>query len=135
MTDRDHQRLIGVHPILLAAIIRVLDEMDAEKAAMFVVEGVRSDVRQAQLYAQGRTTPGQIVTYKNGTTNKSNHQPKADGLGYAVDCAFVGPQPFDPRLPWEKYGEALESYGIGWGGRFSMKDLPHAELVLKESKP
>lgn len=129
MTTRDEQRLVGVHPQLVAALRVVFDQLDAEDAPLFVVEGLRTDARQAELYAQGRTTPGPIVTYKDGVTHKSNHQPKADGLGYAVDVAFIGPQPFDPRWPWETYGEALEAQGIAWGGRFKMVDKPHAELI------
>jgi len=82
MTDRDRQRLAGVHPRLVAALGTVFDEMDAEHAPMFVVQGVRTVAEQAQLYAQGRTAPGRIVTMKNGVTNRSNHQPHADGFGH-----------------------------------------------------
>ncbi len=95
---------------------------------MFVVEGVRTVDRQQALYAQGRTLPGAIVTYKDGLIHRSNHQPHADGLGYAVDCAFVSARPFAQGHPWERYGLALESKGLRWGGRWAMQDLPHAEL-------
>ncbi len=129
MTDRDRQRLVGVHPDLVAALRRVFDEMDAERAPMFVVQGVRTADEQARLYAKGRTTPGPIVTMKDGVRYRSNHQPLADGWGHAVDCAFIGPQPFDLRWPWEQYGEALETLGLVWGGRWSHPhDAPHAEL-------
>lgn len=126
MTPRDHDRLVGLHPVLIGAIISVLDEMDADGTPIFVVEGLRTDERQKALYAQGRTGPGPIVTYKNGITNKSNHQPR-DGFGWAVDVAFVGPQPFDERKPWEVYGQKLELRGLTWGGRWKMADRPHAE--------
>jgi len=129
MTDRDRQRLVGVHPDLVTAISAIFDEMDAEQAPMFVVAGLRTAAQQAVLYAQGRSTPGQIVTYKDGITHPSNHQAHADGFGHAVDCAFIGPQPFDPRHPWEKYGEAVEAHGLLWGARFiGLDDRPHAEL-------
>lgn len=126
MTPRDHARLVGVHPVLMAAIISVLDEMDADGTPMFIVEGVRTATRQQELYAQGRTTPGPIVTYKDGVRHKSNHQP-VNGFGMAVDCAFVGAQPFDKRFPWAIYGERVEARGLLWGGRWSFGDLPHAE--------
>jgi peptidoglycan L-alanyl-D-glutamate endopeptidase CwlK len=129
MTDRDRLRLAGVHAALVAALVRVFDEMDAEKAPLFVVCGVRTDAEQMALYAQGRTKPGLLVTYKDGVKHRSNHQPHADGFGYAVDCAFIGAQPFDPRWPWEMYGEALEAHGLTWGGRWKMADQPHAELA------
>lgn len=127
MTERDQERLAGVRPELIAALEAVFDEMDAEAAPMFVIAGVRSVAQQQALYAQGRTVPGAIVTYKDGVTHRSNHQLHDDGFGYAVDCAFQGPQPFDPRHPWEKYGEALEAHGAIWGGRWKMVDQPHAE--------
>jgi hypothetical protein len=129
MTARDEQRLTGIHPILAQTIRRVFDEMDAEKKPMFVVMGIRSTEEQKALYAKGRTAPGDIVTNCDGVKFKSPHQVHEDGFGYAVDCAFIGPQPFDPRWPWELYGSKLEDYGIIWGGRFHHPvDKDHAEL-------
>lgn len=129
MTDRDRQRLLGVHPDLIAALVRVFDEMDADKAPLFIVSGVRTQAEQMALYAQGRTVKGAIVTYKDGIRHRSNHQPHADHYGHAVDVAFLGPQPFDPRHPWEALGELAESLGLIWGGRFlGLRDLGHLEL-------
>ena len=131
MTPRDQQRLVGIHPMLVQAISRVLDEMDAEGTPMFVVQGIRSTEQQQVDYAKGRTTPGSIVTNCDGVTHKSPHQVHDDGLGYAVDCAFIGPQPFDTRWPWELFGSKLEEYGIVWGGRFHHPvDKDHAELRI-----
>lgn len=74
--------LNGVHPNL----VRVLKESIKECPVDFsIVEGVRSLQRQQALYKQGRTTKGDIVTYADGIKNKSNHQLKNDGFGYAVD--------------------------------------------------
>lgn len=124
MTDRDRARLVGVHPQLVAVLEPILDQF-----TMFVVQGVRTVAQQQALYAQGRTAPGSIVTYKDGVTHKSNHQPHADGFGHAVDAAFIDAEPFADAHPWEAYGEALEAQGLIWGGRFrGLVDRPHAEL-------
>lgn len=97
---------------------------------MFVVCGVRSDDQQAALYAQGRTTPGHIVTNCDGVTTRSNHQIHlSDGLGHATDLAFLGSDPFSQTHPWASYGVLVESKGLVWGGRWKMVDLPHAELA------
>jgi peptidoglycan L-alanyl-D-glutamate endopeptidase CwlK len=129
MTPRDEQRLVGVHPDLIAALEIIFDEMDADKTPMMVIKGLRTQAEQMALYAQGRTTPGVIVTFKDGVTHPSNHQPRADGFGHAVDCGFLGPQPFDLRHPWNIYGERVEAHGLIWGGRWSHPhDSPHAEL-------
>lgn len=130
MTDRDRARLVGVHPKLVAAIEEILGAMADRGHGMFVVEGVRSLERQSALYAQGRSTPGPIVTNADGVTHRSNHQPHEDHWGHAVDCAFLSGNPFSHTHPWEEYGELVESHGLRWGGRFStLMDLPHAELI------
>jgi hypothetical protein len=53
--------------------------------------------QQQALYAQGRYKPGKIVTNCDGLIKVSNHQPKDDGYGYAVDVAWV----IDNRVTWE----------------------------------
>jgi peptidoglycan LD-endopeptidase CwlK len=128
MTARDHDRLLGVHPDLIARITRILDEMAALGHPMFVVMGVRTVAQQQALYAQGRSAPGHVVTMKDGVRHRSNHQPHADGLGHAVDCAFLNPDPFGSSQPWETYGQKVEAAGLTWGGRWKMVDCPHAEL-------
>lgn len=129
MTDRDRQRLVGVHPALIEALTDVLAEMDGWGHPMFVVQGARTVAQQQALYAQGRTLIGRVVTMKDGVKFKSNHQPHADGFGYAADCAFLSGDPFASTHPWEIYGEKLEARGLRWGGRWSHPhDAPHAEL-------
>jgi peptidoglycan L-alanyl-D-glutamate endopeptidase CwlK len=49
---------------------------------------VRTPQRQRELYAQGRTKPGKVVTW----TLTSNHFVRADGFGHAVDLC---PWPVD----------------------------------------
>mgnify|MGYP002755311034 CR=1 FL=1 len=95
---------------------------------------------QKELYSQGRTKPGKIVTNCDGYTHKSNHQAKSDGYGHAVDFAI-----YDPSIPgnidWDnnkKYKEVAEhlkkvaaemKISIEWGGDWrKFKDYPHIEL-------
>ena len=131
MTDADLKKLTGVHPDLIARLDRVLSAMTALGFPMMVTDGVRTLERQRALYAQGRTAPGAIVTHADGVEKRSNHQPKLDKLGHAVDCAFVvdGKPSWNVSLPWHAYGAAAEAVGLKWGGNFStLHDLPHVEL-------
>lgn len=134
MTQRDLDRLKGLHPILVQSILAISEEMKANGSTIFVVEGMRTVQRQQELYAVGRTRQigARVVTFKDGVVHRSNHQPHADGFGYAVDCAFFPTaafgDPFDLRFPWEAYGELGEKYGLIWGGRWRMGDHPHLEL-------
>lgn len=135
LIQRDDKRLEGVHPRLADAIRKALVAMDVLGFPMFVTQGVRSAEYQNTLFQQGRTTPGAIVTNLDGYEKKSNHQAKADGLGYAVDCAFVDDpdteriETWDPKQPWELFGLMVEKLGMRWGGRWQrIVDRPHVEM-------
>lgn len=131
MTDRDREKLAGVHPQLVEKLARVLAAMDALGHQMIVTDGLRTVEQQRALYAKGRTAPGAIVTNADGTEKRSNHQKRLDGFGHAVDCCFLvdGKPSWDAHLPWKVYGAAAESLGLIWGGSWrSLHDLPHVEL-------
>ena len=69
------ERLDDVNKSLAAVVRRAAEGLPFD---LIVVEGRRTKARQADLYAQGRTKPGKVVTW----TLKSKH---IDGL--AVDLA------------------------------------------------
>lgn len=87
-----------------------------------IVEGLRSQERQDELYAQGRTKPGNIVT----KTRSSMHT-----QGMAVDIAQLdekGSITYNPDQPdfWDRMGAIGRSLGLNWGGDWkSFKDRPH----------
>src|SRR5690606_11257919 len=103
-------------------------------------EGVRTVARQQQLYAQGRTTKGIKVTNVDGVTKKSNHQPKADGYGHAVDLYpyYNGSVQVQDSQVIQKLREisihikakaACLGIAITWGGDWKNPfDPPHFEL-------
>jgi len=109
---------------------------------MFVVEGLRTAVRQNFHFNKGRTSIGpnprpghpfgDTVTDCDGYRVKSNHQAHEDGLGHAVDLAFTPTadqsDPFAPTWPWDRFGERAVALGLKWGGHFPKKDLDHVEL-------
>jgi hypothetical protein len=97
-----------------------------------VVCGHRSNEEQERLYAQGRTTPGPIVTYKRGGESIHNTHPSR-----AVDLA---PYVAGRGIVWDDVGLFHELYGvilacasqrdipIIWGGHWkTFKDRPHFE--------
>jgi peptidoglycan L-alanyl-D-glutamate endopeptidase CwlK len=127
-------KLIGVHPELIQKVTKVQVAMASLGFPMKVTEGVRSTAKQQELWAQGRTKPGRIVTKADGVIKKSNHQKKSDGFGYAVDCCFSGPDPYlehDPLFDakWNAFGACAMALGLGWGGTWkSPVDRPHVEM-------
>lgn len=119
----------GLNPSLLAKVDRVLAAMAALGFPMKIVQGLRTVEEQQALFAQGRTKPGKTVTNCDGVRNKSNHQASDDGLGHAVDCAFVKDGTVLWEGPWDAYGAAAKAVGLVWGGSWKgLIDRPHLEL-------
>ena len=91
-----------------------------------VAEGYRGVRRQQELYAQGRTTPGDIVTEKDGVKNRSRHQ----GC-LAADVAFarLGLLTWDvPEAAWEYLRHLAHTQGLTSGSDWkAFKDRPHLE--------
>lgn len=125
--------LSKVHPRLVAAVDKIRRTMEAYGHPMVVTASLRSADEQQALYAQGRTTPGRIVTNADGVIRKSQHQAQADGYGHAVDMAFIKPDgtiSWDQSHPWWIYGAIAQYEGLTWGGSWkTLKDLPHIEVA------
>ena len=126
-------KLDRIHPELIVRLTKLLAAMEALGFPMVVTDGFRTLERQQELYAQGRTKPGNIVTNADGIRVKSNHQAKEDGFGHAVDCAFLvlGKPNWSDSLPWTLYGAIAVHLGLEWGGNWqSIKDRPHIQLPV-----
>ena len=130
LNERSERNLAGVHPLL----VKIVREA-AQKCSFTVTEGVRTVQRQQELYAQGRTTAGKIVTNVDGVNAKSNHQPKEDGYGYAVDI-YANPINVDDTVNIAaiaahiKIAALNNGVKVEWGGDWKMKDYPHFELKV-----
>jgi len=88
-----------------------------------ITEGYRTPERQAELYAQGRTKPGKIVT--NAKPGESYHQSRK-----AFDVCFIGsdPYPKDDRV-WKTLADLALSIGLKSGYYFTtIKDSVHFEI-------
>ena len=141
LTARDIKRLEGVDPRLVKVVKRAFDLWDDSQGLngpvrLMVLEGLRTKERQAELYAQGRTAPGKVVT----DTLASKHI-----VGRAVDLApFKGKDVlwkdlvlFDKLIDLmmqaaDEFGVTIRS-GADWdrdGKRREAKesDSPHFEL-------
>jgi peptidoglycan L-alanyl-D-glutamate endopeptidase CwlK len=91
---------------------------------------LRSLHEQAELYEQGRSKPGAIVTWARPGESAHNF-----GLGMDVYplingklcTAFKeGDDVSDPI--WQQFGKAVRDAGLAWGGDFKDKaDAPHSQ--------
>lgn len=66
MTNASQTRLTKVHPRLAAGVTALINALAAQGLVVEVVQGLRSFAEQDELFRQGRTKPGQIVTSPAG---------------------------------------------------------------------
>lgn len=124
MPCRDTKELF---PECEAACRILLEELNKQGVSMFVTQTYRSAQYQNQLYQQGRTTRGNIVTGCDGYKAKSQHQSRL-----AFDLACRGKILYDNNM-LAKAGKVAQSLGIEWGGGWSgFKDSPHFQIKKRQ---
>lgn len=115
-----------LHPELQKKLQKLVKQCEANGLKIGISECLRSTKEQDDLYAQGRTKPGRIVTNAKGSTYSSMHQwgvafdfYRNDGKGaYNTSGKF-----------FEKVGAIGKAIGLEWGGDWkSIKDMPHFQL-------
>jgi tRNA nucleotidyltransferase/poly(A) polymerase len=121
LSQRTQQKLRGLNPAFRPQAEELLRKGLAAGLRPEIVEGKRSQERQNELYEQGRTKPGKIVTW----TKSSAHT-----KGLAVDIAQLDDKgkitynttpEFYPQM-----AEIGRSLGLMWGGDWKkQKDRPH----------
>lgn len=137
---RDHiseERVKLMHPKVRDEVKALIEKAEAEFPLDYkirVVQGLRTIKEQNDLYAQGRTKPGPIVTKAKGGSSFHNY-------GLAFDFAIV----YGPNLSWDinadrdgdgvkdwmEVVKVFEAAGWEWGGRWSsLKDYPHLQKTF-----
>ena len=111
----------------VAAIARAMDDRCAEKPYhRIIVYGARTVETQQRLYAQGRTTPGPIVT-------RAKPEQSAHCYGAACDIALLADKgggwlPAEHEA-WDVLASLVRSEYLVTGSDFkSIVDRPHIEL-------
>ena len=132
LSEKSINKLEGVHEALaetvkLAITLSVVD--------FSVIEGLRTIERQKELYAQGRTKPGKIVTW---TMNSPHLRGHAVDLGAIVNGVLSWDEKWYPLIADAMLEAAAKlDVKIQWGGTFRDKDgklrpdSPHYELSNK----
>ena len=115
--------LDDLHPRVAELARGLIQSAATAGIELLVTSTLRTFEEQAELFAQGRTRPGKIVT--NAKPGESWHN---FGLALDVVPLIAGKAVWDsPR--WKEIGAMGKTIGLGWGGDFkSFKDLPHFEF-------
>ena len=127
-------RVRQLHPKVASEVFELIGKVESgwpKTIAVRVVQGLRTIKEQNELYAQGRTKPGKIVTKAKGGSSFHNY-------GIAFDFALLIDKDhngtfetllWDENKPeWKQVVNTFEAAGWFWGGNFStIHDAPHLE--------
>lgn len=121
--ERSETAIATLHPRVQPIARKVVLAAKGDGITIIVTSGTRTYAEQDALYAQGRSTPGSVVTNAKG--GQSNHN-----FGVAFDVTiFDGAKPVWDSPMYKHVGALGESFGLQWGGRWTtIQDEPHFEL-------
>lgn len=140
------ERIENLHPALREETKEIYSEIVAAltgKAICRFSYTLRSFKEQNELYAQGRTTKGKIVTNAKGGQSFHNY-------GLALDIVLLvdndGNGPFeeaswdekkdfdnDNLSDWKEIVAIFKRYGWEWGGDWKFQDTPHFQKTFSNS--
>jgi hypothetical protein len=113
-----------LHPAVRDKALLFINKVKKElNIDLRVTSTLRTHAQQNELYAQGRTKPGEIVTKAKG--GESSHN-----FGTALDVVPIenGKANYNTK-DWDKIANIAKSFGFTWGGDWkSFKDKPHFEM-------
>ena len=121
------------HPELQEKAQKLIVECKKQGLIVKLGECFRSVTEQDTLYAQGRTTSGNIVTYAKGSSYSSMHQ---WGIAFDVIRNDGKGAYYDSDGWFNKVGKVGKALGLEWGGDWtSPVDKPHFQLPQWGSTP
>lgn len=124
--ERSERNIATLNPKVQPLARELIEMATAAGIHVKVIAGLRTYEQQDELYAQGRTLPGKIVTKAKG--GQSNHN-----FGVAFDVGIFSTDSkhyFGESPDYLKVGTIGRSLGLKWGGDFqNFEDQPHFEFT------
>lgn len=117
------RNLEDLHPLVIERARELVKLAETDGIEILVTSTLRTFEEQAELFAIGRTKPGNKVT--NAKAGESWHN---FGLAFDVVPLVNGKAVWDTPF-WNRIGELGKQVGLFWGGDFkTFKDKPHFEF-------
>lgn len=122
----NENRIAQLHPTVARMAREWLRRVTMEGIDVCVVQGLRTIEEQNELFAQGRTKPGSIVTQVHGGYSYHNY-------GLAFDFCLVnadGSLDWNVGPKWRRAAAIGKELGFDWGGDWQgFVDYPHLEYT------
>ena len=121
--------LNDLHPAMQPLAAEFLNNCKAAGIDLLVTCTWRSGAEQDALYAQGRTTPGAIVTRAKAGQSKHNHTLAGRPASLALDVVPLRlgkPVWAASDAIWQDVGRIGKACGLEWAGEWKrMREFPH----------
>ena len=115
-------KITSLHPAVRAKAIEFVTKAEKQGIQLRITSGYRTHALQNELYSQGRTKPGTIITNAKGGQSFHN-------FGLAIDVVPIVNGAAVWNTDWNKIAVIGKSVGFQWGGDFiSFKDKAHFEM-------
>jgi len=119
-SDTDKEIIKNLHPKLRRKAFLFLHKAKKQNHNIRLTSGLRTFSEQTQIYNQGRTTGGGIVTNAKAGSSFHNY-----GLAFDIVDNDKG-----YNADWTELGKMGEKLGLEWGGNWkSFIDKPHFQLT------
>ena len=137
------ERIKLMHPSVRDEVQQMYEEMCEALSGCAIVRfayTLRTIAEQNELYAQGRTKAGKIVTNAKGGQSYHNYGLAFDivllvdkdkngsfeSASWETNVDFDG----DGKADWQEVVQIAKSYGWTWGGDWKFTDKPHFEKTF-----
>lgn len=128
--ERSKRNIDSLHPELRPLATKLIEQSLEQGITAKVISGTRTYEEQNELYAQGRTKPGKVVTEAKGGYSIHN-------FGCAFDIGIFskdGKKYYGESESYKDVGAIGKTLGLEWGGDWkSFIDEPHFQLTKGKS--
>lgn len=119
------RKIEDLHPKVAAMCQEFIKKCDAQGIDILITSTYRDIESQNELYAQGRTKPGKIVTKAKGGQSFHNWR-----VAFDFVPLLNGKPAWNDTALFTRCGEIGESVGLEWAGRWvRFKELAHFQYT------
>lgn len=118
------RKLTDLLPVVQAKAKAFIAAAKAEGIDVLITSTYRDNESQDELYAQGRTRPGKIVTNAKGGQSFHNYR-----VAFDFVPVIAGKAVWNDLALFRRLGKIGKSIGLEWGGDWKFRDYPHLQYT------
>ena len=118
------RQISDLKPDVAEKCLRFIEKCKEAGYDVIITSTYRDNESQDALYAQGRTTPGNIVTKARGGYSFHNFR-----VAFDFAPLINGKIDWNNNAGFTACGHIAESIGLEWGGSWKFTDMPHCQFT------